>query len=218
MLVTFDGPNKKIIVNQGVTDIDVGPDLYSEWKRWVTIGTNSKYPQAFRTFGGDITSPGQSAPRYYFLMNGWRVVIDGQYVRVKTNLYSDDGQSPFILLNGGEVSNTISDSPTIFVDGSGSLTPEEHNALMALSAEIFSVGDIVLDEIQQGKTDTLQAILSGRDDLLTAMNTSKAEILAKLESENDSLSQQLESARAELADKLNTITELSMNYKYKAFV
>ncbi len=216
--VTFDGASRRIIVNQGESIINVQLDIYSEWKRWVREGANSMHPQALRTFGGDATVGGQTAPRYFFLMNDWHVVVDGQYVQFATNLYSDDGESPFILQNGGETLNKVSDAPSILVDGTGSLTPDEHDALMALSTEIFAVGDIVLDEIAQGKTDMLQTILTGKDELLTAMSTSNAEIIAKLESENVLLSAQLGTVKDELSSKLDIIAELSMNYKYKAFM
>lgn len=99
--ITFDGANKIIEVNAGVSQIDVQTDLYSEWKAWlVEDADNMKWAQAFRTFGGDITSydPGtgttQYAPRYYFLMNGWRIKIDnGLIVNINTNLYTDAGDN-----------------------------------------------------------------------------------------------------------------------------
>ena len=43
--VTFDGPNKVIIVNQDVIGLDFRVDVYSAWKEWVIDPnqTNSKY-------------------------------------------------------------------------------------------------------------------------------------------------------------------------------
>ena len=64
--VIFSGESKHIIVKSGVTEIDVQVDLYSDWKEWVVESDNSKYLQAFRTFGGDPTITGQFAPRYFF--------------------------------------------------------------------------------------------------------------------------------------------------------
>jgi hypothetical protein len=216
--VTFDGASRRIIVNSGVSNVDVQTDIYSEWKIWVQTDSNAMYEQALRTFGGDPTVGGQTAPRYFFLLNGWRVVIDNQYVTFATNLYSEDGSSPFELINGGEALNKVSDSPSILIDGDGSLTQDEHDALMALSNEIFQNGQLILSEISNGETAMLQAILDGKDELLSSIDTSKAEIIAKLETENSALSTQLESVNSELNEKLNIITELSMNYKYKAFV
>ena len=113
--VTFNGPNKLIVVKEGVTNIDVQIDLYSEWKHWLTEGDNSKYDQAFRTFGGDPTNTEETqfAPRYFFLTNGWKVFIDGSSLVVQINLYTDDGSSPYIVINNGSVSARNSDAQII---------------------------------------------------------------------------------------------------------
>ena len=44
--VTFDGPNKIIIVNEGVTELDFREDVYSNWKEW-------------------LKDPNQQNPEYY---------------------------------------------------------------------------------------------------------------------------------------------------------
>lgn len=108
--VIFDGQNKLIIIKTGVTNIDVGIDLYSDWKEWVI--DNPNWLPAFRTFGGDETTPGQYAPRYYFLINNWRVLANNVNCVLQTNLYSDDYDSPFIINNAGVTSRT-SDVPII---------------------------------------------------------------------------------------------------------
>jgi hypothetical protein len=33
--VTFDGPNRLIIVNDGETELEAERDIYSAWKRWM---------------------------------------------------------------------------------------------------------------------------------------------------------------------------------------
>ena len=114
--VTFDGENKIIEVVNGVTQIDVQNDLYSSWKNWVILSDNAKYMQAFRTFGGDPTSATQSAPKYFFLLNGWKVLVDNDNILVQSNLYTDDGTSPFIVQNNGSVSATNSDAQSIKSD------------------------------------------------------------------------------------------------------
>lgn len=72
---TFDGPNLRIILPAGETNIDVGRDLYSAWKVWALTDDNTKYPPAFRSTGGDPLTPGIDAGAYFFLQNqnGWRV-------------------------------------------------------------------------------------------------------------------------------------------------
>ena len=116
MSVTFDGQAKRIYVT-GVANQDV-QGLYSDWKEWAQ--GNLQWEQAFRTFGGDDTVGGQTAPRYFFLMNGWRVVVDGIDVVFSTNLYTDEGDDPVIPINNGTAIVNNSDSPTILVSESGS--------------------------------------------------------------------------------------------------
>lgn len=112
--VTFSGESKLIIVLSGVTEIDVQIDLYSAWKVWVTESDNSKYLQAFRTFGGDPTIAGQNAPRYFFLTNGWRIFIDnGEIVNVGLNLYTDEGTTAYIVGLGSGVSDRNSDAVVV---------------------------------------------------------------------------------------------------------
>lgn len=76
MSVTIDGPNRLIIpigppVN-GLIHMDV-IDIYSWWKEWVQVGTNSQWAPAFRTVGGDPLTGSNSLTPYFFLINGWRI-------------------------------------------------------------------------------------------------------------------------------------------------
>ncbi|MDY0270209.1 hypothetical protein [Trichloromonas sp.] len=114
-VVTFDPINKLIIVLTGITYIDVGIDLYSNWKEWVLIDDNAKYDAAFFTFGGEPISEFQSTPPYYFLTNGWKVYVENMSITVDMNLYSDDGLSPFII-NNASVTNNTSDVPIVRSD------------------------------------------------------------------------------------------------------
>ncbi len=115
VVVTFDGPNKLMNVISGTTNIDVEKDLYSDWKEWILLSDNAKYLRALRTTGGDPTNAAGTSfsPKYFFLMNGWRVKIDGDTVIVERNLYVDEGGSPFIVINDGGVTSTNSDAQVI---------------------------------------------------------------------------------------------------------
>lgn len=77
MATTFDGDNLLITLTAGgvAHEVDVQVDLYSDWKEWVKLAGNSKYPPAFRTIGGDPLTPGINAGAYYFIRNdlGWRI-------------------------------------------------------------------------------------------------------------------------------------------------
>jgi hypothetical protein len=109
--VTFDGPNKRFHVETGYASLDVMTDIYSAWIDWYRTDEGSKYLPAFSTSGGEPTSAGQVSPRYFFLINGWKGVVDSLSIQVGLNLYSDDGQFPFYVLNGGNVSLNNSDLP-----------------------------------------------------------------------------------------------------------
>jgi hypothetical protein len=96
--VTFDPINKLILVNPGVTEINMKTDVYSDWKEWILLEDYSKYPAALSVIGGEPTVAGQFVGSTFFLINGWkirtwegshRLVVDG-------NLYSDDGLDPFV--------------------------------------------------------------------------------------------------------------------------
>lgn len=103
----FDGENRLIYVAPGETSISVKTDLYSDWKEWVQIEQNAKFDPALRTIGGDPLGESQYAGDMYFLINGWRVIID-HYVEVNGILYSDDFPSPYIIQPGGGVFATVS--------------------------------------------------------------------------------------------------------------
>lgn len=104
---TFNGLTKRIIVNSGESAISVKADIYSGWKRWILISSNSSYLQALRVIGGDPVGGGQFAGDIYFLMNGWQVEI-GHMVNISGILYHDDGISPYVVLPAGGVIATVS--------------------------------------------------------------------------------------------------------------
>lgn len=102
--VTFDGDNKIIFVNNGVTTLDVKVDVYSAWKEWMLDPEhfNSKYLPAMRSVGGDPTVGGQSLGATFFLTNGWRMKTwEGDHrLSIIGNLYTDEGEPTFIPTPG----------------------------------------------------------------------------------------------------------------------
>lgn len=91
--VTFDGINRLIIINEGVTELDVQQDIYSAWKEWVLLETNAKYLSAFQTIGGEPTVAGQRLDVTYFLINGWRIKpYSGSYsLNIIGNIFTSTG-------------------------------------------------------------------------------------------------------------------------------
>ncbi len=118
MAVTFNGITKQIAVT-GYADyavVDVEKELYSAWKRWTVATNNAKYLQAFRPIGGDATGGTQTAPPYFFLMNNWKILVDGiEGLGFNTNLYCEEASNtntnPFIVINNGSVISKTSDAP-----------------------------------------------------------------------------------------------------------
>jgi hypothetical protein len=135
--VTFDGPNKLIIVDNGETSLSVKEDMYSAWKDWIKLTDNAKYLQAFSTIGGDPLVGSLNLGDTYFLENGWKIrPYEGEHrLTVEGNLYSRDGLSPFVPTLGDfnvlislVTSNLIN---TISVGGSA-LTTDEHDKLLEI--------------------------------------------------------------------------------------
>lgn len=99
--VTFDGENRIIRVNEGVTELDIKSDVYSDWKEWVkSMPDNAAWLPAIRTIGGDNTVAGQRAGDIYFLINNWKLYIDLTKVKVTGVLFSDNFDSAYFDNSG----------------------------------------------------------------------------------------------------------------------
>lgn len=107
MSYTFDGPNKRINLSAGTTNMSVR-DVWSRWVDWIALSDNAKYLPAFETVGGNDIDPGSGTkiPIYAFLVNGWKIkpqeadhtlnVTDGV-------LLVDGGGDPFVNTTGSYV-------------------------------------------------------------------------------------------------------------------
>ena len=146
--ITFDGLNKLIIVNTGVTSIDIAVDLYSEWKKWVL--DNPQWDSAFRVVGGDIIGVNQYIPSYFFLINNWQVKVDNLSVNFSTNLYSDNFINPFII-NNSSVMVKNSDVPgisnlTAITNDINTITVDINSINQNITAITYGIDNI---EVQQ---------------------------------------------------------------------
>ena len=92
--VTFDGTASLILVESGITELDVKVDLYSDWKEWALLTDNLKFLPAMRAVGGDPTVGGKYLGATFFLTNGWKIrTWEGDHrLIVNGNLYSEDGE------------------------------------------------------------------------------------------------------------------------------
>lgn len=110
---TFDGPNKLILINEGVTYIDVQEDIYSGWKEWIMPSDhqNAGFLQALTAIGGDPITDTQSVGITYFLENGWRLqpweTDVGYVLTIDGNLYTREP--------GGAPANPVSSVTVNFV-------------------------------------------------------------------------------------------------------
>lgn len=118
----FDGENKLIFVNPNVAEISVKEDIYSDWKEWSQVRDHAKFLPAIRTTGGDPVGGGEFTGDVYFLINGWRLIIDHS-LNIDGVIYSDDYPSPFVQITGTQiVTNKVSSlvsviSPTVQISG-----------------------------------------------------------------------------------------------------
>jgi len=162
--VTFDGVNKLIYIEPQVDTIDIEPELYSAWKEWVLIRDNSKYLQGMRSVGGDPLPGGDFLGNTFFLTNGWRIVLD-HGVNFTGNMFTDEGDSPFLPVQGQQVSiSTVSSlvtkvtAPDLNLVNVDNLTLEE--ALKAILAVVAGKTNVTIDGVSPG-TDKVEFF--GRD-------------------------------------------------------
>lgn len=89
--VEFDGQNKYIIVHPNVSTLDIRSEVYTSWVKWVSFPgvDNKKWLPAMRYSGLDPI-PGGESGGIFFLINGWKIIIDFNKVAVNGVLYSED--------------------------------------------------------------------------------------------------------------------------------
>ena len=97
---TFDGDNLVVILDSGVTVVDVKVKLYSDWKEWFKTGTNSKYPLAMRAIAGDPKGSITAAPTFFFRNDlGWRIRPPEENITITLigDLQAEDTSLPMIV-------------------------------------------------------------------------------------------------------------------------
>lgn len=121
--VDFDGINKVIYVHPEVTSLDIRQDVYTSWVDWVSLRDNLKFKSAIRVSGLDPIGSGAYTGDVYFLINGWKLSVNLQRVKITGVLYSDDFDtayytetlSPQYPATVAALVNTI--APVVTVDG-----------------------------------------------------------------------------------------------------
>lgn len=156
--VIFDGILKQIIVSPGVTTLDIRADLYSAWVWWTSLRDNSKYQYAMRFTGLDVI-PGGFTGDSYFLINGWKLVLDLTKVKVSGILFSEDYTTAYfdVLLNPvypatiSALVNTVTITQNVVTGDISSVPSATQNAAAILNATAASyatpgtVGGVLTD-------------------------------------------------------------------------
>jgi hypothetical protein len=129
--VTFDGPNRLILVNEGETNLNVTEDIYSAWKEWIQFDSvahfNSGFVQAMTTTGGDPLPGEEALDATFFLINGWKIKpYPGSYnLTITGNIFDVNGENiitPADRRLGVENNITISLELSAIVRRLGTLT------------------------------------------------------------------------------------------------
>lgn len=121
-VVTFDGLNRLIKVDSPTTEIDVQIEIYSDWKEWVVLSDNAKWPKAVTAIGGDPITATTKVGITYFLENGWRIepYVGNYLLDIDGNLFTrEEGGNPIVSVSGVTTSLTRSNLVDILVSGSG---------------------------------------------------------------------------------------------------
>ena len=204
--VTFDGPNRLILVNEGVTDLDVQTDIYSDWKEWAQLETNLKYYTPFSAIGGEPTVPGQKLDVTYFLINGWKIKpYPGSYnLNIVGNIYDVNGgdikvpadinplytNNITINLNTSNIVRQLSSEGS----GSGGLTVAENETLYRIDGNVIAIQSLLSSPI----TASLDSIQTAQLNVIEQLTVSQSTQLTTLLSTNISQSLQISDLQSKL--------------------
>lgn len=153
--VTIDWANKQFIITSGETSINVQDDIYEYWKEQVQIDDNSKWEQAMTSVGGEPLPGGKYVPSFFFLLNGWKVhSYEGiTTVFIGTNLFTDDGSSPFVQEAGHAPVIAETTTGVTTTGGSG-----------VLPADILAIVQGVWAEVQANGKTAETNLIEARDE------------------------------------------------------
>lgn len=132
--VTFDGVNKIIQVEPGVTELFFDTDVYAVWKKWAI--NNLNYLQAIQKFGGETLVPNQLFISYAFIMlNGWKIRPDPvqHILTIKSNVFSSDGSNIYVLPVGPDIIVDVQ------VESAGGLTTSQDANLTQITLQMQEV-------------------------------------------------------------------------------
>lgn len=152
-MFTFDGPNKRILIdNSAVIDgvVTFTPEeLWSRWMDWYLTSDNSKYPQALRITGGDPIGGGQYIGNYLFFRNdlGWRGIpptIDGVTIMINGAFYGEDPTLPVMVNNPGQETDLVINRSSMVTNTAAGGGSSDLSAMPELQAELKKISNLIL--------------------------------------------------------------------------
>lgn len=143
--MTFDGANKRIILNS--TSVTAS-EIWSRYMDWLAADSNNaKWGLAMTQIGGDDLGSGLFVPIYVFLQNGWRVrpMESSHQLMITGNLFVAEGGSPLVNTLGNynviaQYTVPVQAQAMATSGGSGGLTSEQAAQLMktATKADVIN--------------------------------------------------------------------------------
>jgi len=132
-----------LIDGELVVELDVKIDLYGDQKEdWLANPTTlRKVRPPFSVIGGQTTPTGK-AGNTFFQRSDWKIEpYDASHIlRISGNLYSADGQSPFIVPSGGtymvQIERVVSNIVDTVETGISGLTSSESSKLTETHAQV----------------------------------------------------------------------------------
>ena len=133
--MTFDGSNKRIILNS--TSVTAS-EIWSRYMDWLGADSNNaKWGLAMTQIGGDDLGGGLYVPIYVFLQNGWRVrpMEANHQLMITGNLFVAEGGSPLVNTLGNynviaQYTVPVQAQAMATSGGTGGLTSEQAAQLM----------------------------------------------------------------------------------------
>lgn len=101
--ITVDTVNKRINVNEGVTDLNIKIDVYRAIKEYFK-DREGGFSFPIRTTGGDATIGTDSSGDIYFMTNGYYLYYDPTKVKIVGVLFNDDDDTAYrYSVNGDKI-------------------------------------------------------------------------------------------------------------------
>ncbi len=145
--LSYDTNNKLLILNPGVTEIDVVADIYSDAKEdWLADPLLNRFRFPLLAIGGQSIGGGQKISPYIILRYGWRIRPHeaDHTLTVVGNLITDDESSPFVSVLGNYQVTVKS------ILSSSSLT----TGVAITNSDLANIADSVWEEVIAGHIGT----------------------------------------------------------------